>query len=131
MTDGTSRPSASGADTGILNPPDGGVGRASGRKATMAVEVTVSGRVYRLRDEALMSVEAGDELVALDMRTSMYFGANASGRLLWRRLSTDASAAELAGLLSATYGLDAGTATRDVEVFLEELRDAGLLVSGG
>lgn len=97
----------------------------------MAVEVAVSGCVYRLREEALMSIETGDELVALDTRTSMYFGTNASGRLLWRRLGTDVSAAELAALLSATYGIDAGAATRDVEVFLEELRDAGLLVSGG
>jgi len=87
----------------------------------------VSGRRYRLREEALMAVEAGDELVALDLRSSMYLGTNASGRLLWRRLGADATAEELAALLCASYAIAPETAARDVTVFLEELDAAGLL----
>jgi Coenzyme PQQ synthesis protein D (PqqD) len=90
----------------------------------------VSGRAYRLREDALMAVEAGDELVALDLRSSMYLGTNASGRLLWRRLGTDATADELAALLCASYAIDPEAAARDVVVFLDELAAAGLLAGG-
>jgi hypothetical protein len=76
---------------------------------------------------ALTSVDADDELVALDMQKSLYLGVNASGRTLWRRLATDASEADLVALLVETYGVAAEAAVRDVGAFLADLDEAGLL----
>jgi hypothetical protein len=76
---------------------------------------------------ALTSVDADDELVALDMQKSLYLGVNSSGRMLWRRLATDASKADLVTLLVETYGIAAEAAARDVGVFLADLDEAGLL----
>jgi Coenzyme PQQ synthesis protein D (PqqD) len=93
-------------------------------------------REYRLRDEALMSVQSGDELVALDMRRSVYLAANESGRQLWELLAAQgATETALTALLQERYKLDSRTAVRDVSAFLKELQAAGLLVdtdaSGG
>ena len=65
-------------------------------------------------------VKTGDELVALDMRTSSYLGNNASGRLLWRRLAAGATAAELVALLRDAYRVDTDTAMRDAQAFLSQ-----------
>jgi hypothetical protein len=74
-----------------------------------------------------MSVSADDELVALDMHTSLYLAINSSGRGLWERLATEASEDELVTLLVDTYDIDADTATRDVRAFLRDLEAKGLL----
>jgi hypothetical protein len=85
-------------------------------------------REYRLRDRALMSVQSGEELVALDMRRSVYLAANESGRQLWELLARGATERALTALLQERYKLDSRTAARDVSAFLEELQAAGLLV---
>jgi hypothetical protein len=87
----------------------------------------VSSRVYRLRQVELTSVDADDELVALDLQKSLYLGVNSSGRALWRRLATDATEADLVTLLAETYGITAEVAARDVRAFLADLDEAGLL----
>jgi hypothetical protein len=53
-----------------------------------------------------------------------------SGALLWKKLAgSGASREELLSDLLAAYTVDAATATRDLDAFLDSLRQAELLVA--
>ncbi len=83
---------------------------------------------FRLRVDALDWVEAGQEVVALDNREAVYLGANASGAILWRMLSSGATRGELTHELAERFAIDHEQAARDVDSFLAQLSGAGLLV---
>jgi hypothetical protein len=87
-------------------------------------------RIHRLRADALAAVQSGDELVALDLRRSLYLSTNASGRALWDKLAEGATVGQLAELLQERYGIDAATATEDATSFLSELAAHDLLADG-
>lgn len=81
----------------------------------------------RLRTQHLSWRTLDDEVVALDSQASSYLGTNKAGTLLWRRLADGATRNDLGDELVATYGIDRSTAEADVDRFLAELADAGLL----
>lgn len=84
-------------------------------------------RVVRLRDDALSWRLLGDEVVALDVGRSAYLGVNPSGSLLWTALGTGATPSHLVSLVVERFSLDEERATRDVQVFLDDLSRRGLL----
>ncbi|HWL32775.1 MAG TPA: PqqD family protein [Gaiellaceae bacterium] len=85
----------------------------------------------RLRNDDLAWRTVDDEMIAIDVRDSTYLSANDSGALLWAALAAGTTKEALAGNLVAAYGIDADTATADVERFLTELRERGLLDETG
>ena len=64
----------------------------------------------------------GDEVVALDVGASLYFGLNASAAVIWQRLEHGATRDDLVGELTATFDVDAGRVERDVDQFVAILR---------
>jgi len=72
-----------------------------------------------------------DELIAIDVRQSTYLSANGSGLLMWNALAGGTTKAELVTSLVETYGIDAGTASTDVDAFLADLKERGLLDEAG
>lgn len=89
--------------------------------------MTADDRTYRLRADALAAVKSGDELVALDLRRSLYLSTNSSGRALWDRLAEGATIAQLADTLQERYGIDATVAAEDAVAFVRELGEHDLL----
>ena len=85
----------------------------------------------RLRNADLAWRTVDDEMIAIDVRESTYLTANDSGALLWNALASGTTKDELAGSLVAAYGIDAETAAADVDRFLTELRERGLLDETG
>lgn len=85
----------------------------------------------RLRENDLAWRTVDDEMIAIDVRDSTYLTANDSGALLWNALAAGTTKDELASNLVAAYGIDADTAAADVERFLTELRERGLLDETG
>jgi hypothetical protein len=83
--------------------------------------------ILRLRPEALQWREIEGEVVAVDLETSSYLGANAAGAVLWRSLAVGATKEELVALLVAEFGIDAKQAAADTDAFLAQLRESGLL----
>ncbi len=83
--------------------------------------------ILRLRPEALQWREIEGEVVAVDLETSSYLGANAAGAVLWRALAVGATKEELVALLVAEFGIDAAQAATDTDAFLAQLRESGLL----
>ena len=81
----------------------------------------------RLRNADLAWRTVDDEMIAIDVRESNYLTANDSGAILWSALADGTTKDELADRLVETYGIDPDTAAADVESFLRELRERGLL----
>jgi Coenzyme PQQ synthesis protein D (PqqD) len=85
----------------------------------------------RLRNDDLAWRTVDDEMIAIDVRDSTYLTANDSGALLWQALAAGTTREALAGNLVEAYGIDADTAAADVERFLTDLRERGLLDETG
>ena len=81
----------------------------------------------RVRADALEWREVDGEIVALDLRRSVYLAINPSGALLWPALVEGASRDELVTRLSDEAGISAEVASADVDRFLSELAEHGLL----
>jgi hypothetical protein len=81
----------------------------------------------RVRSSDLAWRQTGDEIVVLDVAASVFHALNASGALLWERLTDWTTAGELAGELASRYRLSAAVAAQDVAGFLKACADAGLL----
>ena len=84
---------------------------------------------FKLRDEALHWRQIEDEVVAVDMKTSAYLGANPAGALLWEALADGATKDALANLLVERFSIDESRAAADVDAFLAQLDEAGLLAA--
>lgn len=81
----------------------------------------------RLRHDQLHWLEADGEVVALDERSLLYLNANPAGALLWQALARGSTRDALVRDLMTEFEVDAATASADVDAFLAELDDRGLL----
>jgi hypothetical protein len=81
----------------------------------------------RLRRDQLQWLVADGEVVALDEATLMYLGANESAGLLWAALAEGTTRSALAERLAAEYGIPPEQAEADVDAFLAQLDERGLL----
>ena len=81
----------------------------------------------RLRPEAVAWREVDGEVIALGLESSTYFGTNASGSVLWRRLADGTTRGELIETLMTTFGLEEAQAQTHVDAFLDDLRNRDLL----
>ena len=83
----------------------------------------------RVRADAVEWRQVEGEVVALDLRRSLYLAINPSGAVLWPALMEGASRDELVERLCAECGIDRATAEPDVDGFLAELARHDLLDS--
>ncbi len=83
--------------------------------------------MMQLRQENLTWQVAGDDVVVLDLRGSVYLKLNGTGRDLWEALVEPRTESELVSALVAKYGIDEERASSDVAAFLEDLRGRQLL----
>jgi hypothetical protein len=82
----------------------------------------------RARSEEVMWREVEGQAIILDLRTSMYLTTNSAGGRMWKLLQDERTSGELEQDLIDTYGIDEGTARRDVRAFLDMLKENNLLV---
>ena len=81
----------------------------------------------RLRTDNLSWQLTGENIVVLDLTSSVYLQLSGSGRLLWECLAEGATRDELIDALVNRYEIDADRAGADVDDFLSDLTDRGLL----
>jgi hypothetical protein len=81
----------------------------------------------RLRDDALEWRELEGEIVAVDMRESVYMTVNQSGAILWPALLEGATKEELVERLMTAFALDRAAAAHDVDAFVEMLERQDLI----
>lgn len=70
---------------------------------------------------------AGEQIVVLDIKGSVYFGLNGTAAALWRALVGGATRSELVEVLVAGAPVERQRAEADVDEFLAELERNGLL----
>ncbi|HEX5620180.1 MAG TPA: PqqD family protein [Solirubrobacteraceae bacterium] len=83
----------------------------------------------RLRVDDLHWREIDGEVIALEARGSTYVAANGAGTLIWRALAEGTTPEALADELVRVYGIDRARATEDIQHFLAQLTDQGLLAA--
>ncbi|AFQ45964.1 PqqD family protein [Desulfosporosinus meridiei] len=85
----------------------------------------------KVRDGFMLHEVAGQwVIVPLGERVVKFNGImmlSESGSLLWKLLEKDASAEELVQALLTEYCIDAETAQRDVQEFIEDIREKELI----
>jgi hypothetical protein len=73
-----------------------------------------------------------DELVALNLETSFYYGVDGIGTQIWRLLiDENMTIAEACAKLREEYDVDTETCQREVRAFVEQLINARLLETVG
>ncbi len=83
----------------------------------------------RLRNEGLEWRAVEEEIVVLDVEDSVYLAANQTGAMLWKALAAGTTRAVLVALLIESFGITTDQAEVDVDRFLSQLTDRGLLES--
>ena len=83
-------------------------------------------RVFRLRSGVDWRDVQGD-VVALDLRRSVYVATNDAGTVLWSRLSEGATREELVAALLAEFDVVSDIAETDVDAFLHRLEELDLI----
>ncbi len=81
----------------------------------------------RLLSTDISARAIGDETIVLSLPSSRYFTITGVGTRLFELLAEDTSVEELVGSIVDEYEVDPGTARRDIEAFLDRLRDAQIL----
>jgi coenzyme PQQ synthesis protein D (PqqD) len=83
----------------------------------------------RLRSDELEWKQIDDEIVVLDGRASNYLAASGSGVLLWRMLEAGTTMDKLVAAVVEGYAVAEARARADVESFLADLAEQGLLAT--
>lgn len=79
------------------------------------------------RKSDILAADVGGEVVLMSVSQWHYFGLNAIGSEIWRRLETHQSVADLCAGLIADYEGDAVQIERDVIALLDKLAERNLL----
>lgn len=78
------------------------------------------------RVPGLLAADVDGEMVMMDVEKGVYYGLDAIGSDIWKRLETPVSAAELAAELVKDYEADAATIETDVLALFNRLVEQGL-----
>jgi len=85
----------------------------------------------RLRVDDITWREIDGDLVVLDLRSSAYLTANASGSVLMKQLTEERTADQLVQALVDAFAIPVQRAAQDVRSFVDELGRRGLLERRG
>lgn len=84
--------------------------------------------VVRLRQDAVSWRRMVDgEIVGLHLQSSGYLRVNITGSVLWQALAEGSTRTQLVSLVSGRFEIDRERAAHDVDLFLTELANRGLL----
>ena len=71
--------------------------------------------------------ELGDDLVIMSVQTGSYYGLDAVGVSVWKRLEQPCNFADLVAHVLDRFDVDAASAEKDLTVLLNEMRAEGLV----
>jgi hypothetical protein len=98
---------------------------ASADRATPAIEPD---RRFRLRGAPIIHDTIDNETIAINQLSGAYYSLDGASALVWQRLAEGASAAQIAGELTADYPAPAEALRAKVADFLAELLAEELIV---
>lgn len=85
-----------------------------------------SGTIVERRD--LLGSRVDDEMVFFDQTVGKYFATGPVGADIWDLLESPATVGAICTYLLGKYEIDSSTCEKQVSAFVEQMRQAGLLV---
>jgi hypothetical protein len=82
---------------------------------------------FKLRPDTVEWRPIEGEVVAVDLRSSVYFGINRAGAIIWPELAAGATREALVERLAQSCEIDAGQAGKEVDEFLVAVAELDLL----
>jgi len=93
----------------------------------MIAEPDAGGPTLRLREDAVAWRRVGDEVVALDIRRSVYLSVNRTAAVLWPALVEGATRRQLVSIALDRFDVDPERAADDIDSLLADLAGRDLL----
>jgi hypothetical protein len=84
--------------------------------------------IYRAAAPDVVADVIDGEAVIMNLRTGRYFSSLGAGAGCWEAIAAGHSPELVAGALAASYGLNPGAALEEVQRFVHELTENGLIV---
>ena len=88
---------------------------------------TLSGTLTASKE--VLSRQIHGETVLLDLKTESYFGVAGVGARIWQMLADGTNLREMSAVLAAEYKVDEEMLTNDLQRFVGDLVDAGLVTA--
>ncbi|MCU1459177.1 MAG: uncharacterized protein JWL73_3269 [Actinomycetia bacterium] len=82
---------------------------------------------FALRDGGMTWRALDEQIVVLDLETSLYLNVTGSGVTIWLLLAEGATLDQMVDAVVDAYDIDPEAARSDLAAFLDELRDRKLL----
>ena len=89
---------------------------------------THSNRILR-RNPEMIHANMGEELVIMSLTNGKYYGINDVGSAIWKLLENSLTIDQLIYKLSDIYGISAEQCQKDIEVFLINMEDQGIIAN--
>ncbi|RDB44394.1 PqqD family protein [Halomonas sp. DQ26W] len=80
-----------------------------------------------VRSQEPLASRIDDDLVLFSARNGMYYGTQSIGQTIWGLLESEIQFSELCDRLQASYEVERDTCEREVEAFLLQLEQDGLI----
>lgn len=80
--------------------------------------------------EAFRETTVGEEVAVMRLSDGDFFSLTGTARAIWELIDGQRDAAAIVAALSQRYAADAATLAAEVDRFVGELRQAGLLADG-
>ena len=93
----------------------------------MSLPPSLSSADRVLRVSGVLAADVDGETVIMDVEKGLYFGLDAIGSDIWKRLATPISAAELAAELVKDYEAEVAIIEADVSALFKRLIEQGLV----
>lgn len=93
----------------------------------MHAAVSSSARVFKPRENEVVSQVIDDEAIIINMNTGCYYSLNKTGAEIWDCIGQVSTVAEIVGMLQCRYDCEATDVTDQVEKLLVELEAEQLI----
>lgn len=86
---------------------------------------------FRINTPNVVAETVDGETTIVDLEKGVYYALNGSGSLIWDEVISGAPQAEVAGVVTQSFGIAEDEADRAVDDLIGELAEAGLIVENG
>ena len=80
-----------------------------------------------VRPQETIATEIDREIILMDIEAGSYYGLEGPARSVWEALSSPISYGQLLDKITAEYEIDYAECSKDLQSFLQDLVDQGLL----
>ena len=93
----------------------------------MKAEVSIPTKLFKVRENEVVSQVIDDEAIIINMTTGCYYSLDKVGAEIWSRIGLASTVAEIVGMLEAQYDCAEADVTTQVEKLLMELEAEQLI----